>query len=144
MYRVRPIEPILDPGAKSAELNTKLTAPGEGLSSRFPVSIELPPVSALSAALVGQRSWNSPLVQEEAMNMLGDPERARALYMNWQAMAARQAIEIFQHVKLAERRLYGENSFFLWRDSHPGEPIPLRDPDPAPEWDKINHDQFCG
>lgn len=88
-------------------------------------------MSALSAALVGQRSWDSPLVQEEAMNMLDDPERARALYMNWQAMAARQAIEVFQHVKLAERRLYGNNSFSLWKESHPGEDVPPRDPDPA-------------
>lgn len=35
--------------SEAARCHQLLTAPGEGISSRFPASIELPPVSALSA-----------------------------------------------------------------------------------------------
>ena len=91
--------------SEAARCHQLLTAPGEGLSSRFPASLELPAVGALSAAMVGQRSLASPLVREEADFILGDPDRARALYMNWRTAAARQVIEMFQQVKTTERRL---------------------------------------
>ncbi|MCJ1429874.1 hypothetical protein MMC29_007789 [Sticta canariensis] len=46
-----------------------------------------------------------------------------------------RVIGTFQLLETIERNLYGDNSlFFLWRDSHIGEEIPHRDPDPTPEW----------
>ena len=73
----------LDEGGKDVKRSRKVLLVTHCARGRrhqpVPASLELPPVSAVSAALVGQRSWSSPLVMDGAAIMLGNPERAKVL-----------------------------------------------------------------
>ena len=126
-----------------AEGLRELKTLGEGASTQFLAAIELPPCGALSEALVGRRSWLSPMVKWEAETRLEDPVWAGQLYGKWQPVMLERLLGTYQQPKHIERRLYGESSFFLWQDRHPGEKVPYRDPDPAPEWNVVTHEKYC-
>lgn len=87
----------------------------------FPAGAEIFNLGALSDALLGMRRWDSPTVMAEMEKVLGRPQEANEFLRQWRRLAVTKAISVFQHVKTAERKLYGTNSYFEWNQHHPGE-----------------------
>ena len=141
----RDLETLELPGEKVSSVgrcHREMITPGHGTTSRFPAAVELTGLCALSNALIGRRTWDSPEVQEERDEILGSRARAEAFYMQWQLKVAEQVPKAFEAMKRAERRIFGEYSFFAWRETHL-EAYPPENPDPPPEWDPLTHEKYC-
>lgn len=110
---------------------------------RFPSAIELPSLGPLSDALVGQTSWNSPLVRTEQEMMLKDNKTAMLYYKNWIDNAAETFIKTFNALQDNERAIYQQNSYFKWREDNPTDEFPTLDADPDPKWDADEYEKYC-
>jgi hypothetical protein len=103
---------------------------------RFPASVELSGLGALSDALVCRRRWDSALVIRDRDIMLGrDREAAREYVDKWRERAVEAVVEGFREVKEEEKRRFGEKSYFyhLDRMERLGIPMPVVEADEE-EW----------
>lgn len=99
---------------------------------RFPAAVELAGLGALSDALVCRRRWDSPQVLGERDTMLGvDRAAAGAFVKSWRARATEEVTKAFNAVMDAERRAFGDRSYFYLKDrsSLRGLPMPEVDSD---------------
>ena len=80
---------------------------------RFPASVALRDISALSDALVGLRRWDDPLVMRERDVLLGEDEAASWAFVH---RVRERAIQLYKgNVRLArelEEEAYGGNSYY--------------------------------
>ena len=81
---------------------------------RFPAAVEVIGLGALSDALVCRRRWSSPDVLRERDVLLGpDREAAFAYLAKWRKRAEKLAVELFEVVRDAEMRAFGDKSYFM-------------------------------
>ena len=95
---------------------------------RFPASVEIESMGALSDALVCRLPWDSPRVERDRDVILGpDREAAREYISAWRQRATAAAVETMQLVRRREMEAFGDRSYFYHLDRlhlH-GIPIPL-------------------
>lgn len=99
---------------------------------RFPASVEIGGLGALSDALVCRRRWDSlAVIKDRDLLLGGDTERVSAYIAQWRKRAEQTALEAFEVVKEEERRVFGEKSYFYHRErlDQQGIPIPTMSDD---------------
>lgn len=88
-----------------------------GIPFRFPAATELMNVSAISDALMGRRTWESPAVIRERDILFGiDRTEATKLILSTRRCALNEMKQALKVMEKAERRAYGRKSFFYCRD----------------------------
>lgn len=71
----------------------------------------------MSDALLGRRRWDDPRVVQERDLLLGDDgQRVLDFVLQWREKALQQANGAFQDLMQAERRAFGEKSYFYRRE----------------------------
>jgi hypothetical protein len=84
---------------------------------RFPASVVLGSISPIGDALVGRRKYTDPEVQRDLKILFGsDREAAAKLVKQHQDEAVRQYFVAYKKMEALEREIFGENSYFHWRD----------------------------
>ena len=99
---------------------------------RFPASVELCGLGAVSDALVCRRRWSSPAVLAERDVLLGsDRAKAHEFIMRWRTRAVEVAVEAFAVMRAEEKRVFGEKSFYYHKERflQYGIPMPTVEPD---------------
>ena len=100
---------------------------------RFPGSVELTGISALSDTLVGHQRWSSPAVLAERDIILGSNQAMFDSYIAaWRAKAITLFQEVWSQVQKVEATAFGLKSYF----SESGD-ILEDDDDPNPELEEI-------
>jgi hypothetical protein len=79
----------------------------------FPAAVPFTSLSPVSDALIGRRRWDAPDVIEE-LDLLwyGDRDEALSHIERHRQKVIVEYRELFGKVKRAEKRVYGENSYF--------------------------------
>lgn len=96
----------------------------------FPAAISLVSSSAISQALVGRIPWSDPRTYFERLTLFGDDAAARTqLIENHRAEIYRVIPQLYDAVKQAERLIFGERSFYAWKERGGNRP-PMDDEDP--------------
>ena len=87
---------------------------------RFPASLVLESSSALGDALVARRRWDDPEVLSERDILFGpDHEKAGAYVRQTREELVRKYRKAFGKLEGLERRVFGENSYFLYKERNP-------------------------
>ncbi|RDL34485.1 uncharacterized protein BP5553_07613 [Venustampulla echinocandica] len=100
---------------------------------RFPACVELAGLGAVSDALVCRRRWSSPAVVRERDVLLGkDRAAAHEFIRRWREHAIKAALEAFAAVREEEKRVFGEKSYYYYKERLEllGIPMPAVVPDP--------------
>jgi hypothetical protein len=100
---------------------------------RFPGTVVLTGLGALSDALVGRRRWDDPAVLRERDIVLGsDRKAANQFIVDWRKRALRLVVENMRDIMTAEQRAYDTRSYFYCKAN--GIPLAdLIDDDPPPD-----------
>lgn len=93
-----------------AALHRDLTAPIPSPQVRFPSDVKLSDLNPLSDALVGTKRWDAWTVLQCRDKILSN--NPSETLQEFQDTAGAAVISLFQHVKEAERVLFGNNSYF--------------------------------
>ena len=78
----------------------------------------------------------SPEALEQRDEVLGSVAKVKEFYRRWQHRATEQVLKAFGVLKSVKQDLYGEYSFFLWRNTHVEE-FSAGNPDLPPVWDLL-------
>ncbi|MCJ1264258.1 hypothetical protein MMC22_004129 [Lobaria immixta] len=82
------------------------------LPYRFPPTVPLTGLGALSDVLVCRHRWDNPMALDERDLVLGVGSEMQNYLKNWREHAAKAVVEAFQVVKKEEMRAYGDYSYF--------------------------------
>jgi hypothetical protein len=99
---------------------------------KFPAAVEITGLGPLSDALVCRRRWDSAQVLRDYRTLLcGDRALASRYVEDWRRRAVAAAVDAFAVVREAEKRVFGEKSYFFHLDrlENAGVPFPTIDPD---------------
>ncbi|KAJ5660870.1 uncharacterized protein N7484_000242 [Penicillium longicatenatum] len=89
----------------------------------FPATAQMTGLGAISDALVGRVRWSSISVTSELDVLFGKDQAAGIKFIqDWRARAVLRYKQLFQEIVVAEKRIFGENSFFHLHET--GKPIP--------------------
>lgn len=113
------------------------------LRKRFSPASELGSFRALSEALIGKWSWNSPLVLRKTAIVLKKRRAANNFVRCWQQQAVKQVVKAFQIKQEVKKVNFGKNSYFRWTKNHSGQTFPQKEFDPPPLQTKELFDKYC-